>query len=54
MDSSVSSKDEIWFLRVSVAYQGGRVGCSNPPSEILKALQNCAKLNAIVKTVKNC
>ena len=25
-----------------------------PPPEIAKALQNCAKLNPIVKTVKNC
>ena len=31
----------------------GRGGCSNPP-EIPKALQNRAKLNPIVKTVKNC
>ena len=37
----------------SVAYRGG-VGVFNPPSEILKALQNRAKLNPIVKTVKNC
>jgi len=27
---------------------------SNPPPEIPKALQNRAKLNPIVKTVKNC
>jgi len=37
---------------VSVAYRGG-FGVFNPPSEILKALQNRAKLNPIVKTVKN-
>ena len=30
-----------------------RLGCSNPP-EIPKALQNRAKLNPIVKTIKNC
>jgi hypothetical protein len=34
-----------------VAYQGG--GVQTPP-EILKALQNHAKFNPIVKTVKNC
>jgi len=33
---------------------GGGLGCSNPLPEILKALQNRAKLNLIVKTVKNC
>ena len=33
----------------------GGLGCSNPPSpEIPKAHQNGAKLNPIVKTVKNC
>jgi len=32
---------------------GGGVRGSNPP-EIPKALQNRAKLNPIVKTVKNC
>jgi len=32
-------------------YQG-RGGSEPPPSEILKALQNHAKLNPIVKTVK--
>ena len=36
----------------SVAYRGG-LGCSNPP-EIPKTLQNHAKLNPIVKTVKSC
>ena len=36
----------------AVAYRGG----FNPPlpTEIPKALQNRAKLNQIVKTVKNC
>jgi hypothetical protein len=33
--------------------EGGGLEGSNPP-EILKALQNRAKLNPIVKTVKNC
>ena len=32
----------------------GGVGVFNPPSEIPKALQNRAKINPIVKTVKNC
>ena len=36
----------------AVAYRGGALGCSTPP-EILKALQNRAKLNPIVTTVKN-
>jgi len=39
-------------------YQGGGGGFGGfqtpPPPEIPKALQNCAKLNPIVKTVKNC
>jgi len=29
-------------------------GVQTPPPEIPKALQNCVKLNSIVKTVKNC
>jgi len=29
-------------------------GFNHPPPEILKALQNRAKLNPIVNTVKNC
>ena len=33
--------------------RGGGLGCSKPPPEILKALQNRAKLNEIVKAVKN-
>jgi len=37
----------------AVAYRGGIWGGSNLP-EIPKALQNRAKLNPIVKTVKNC
>ena len=34
----------------------GGLGCSTPPPQkkIPKALQNHAKLNPIVKTVKNC
>jgi len=32
----------------------GGLGCSTPPPEIPKALENRAKLNPIVKTVKNC
>ena len=37
----------------TVAYWGGGWGVQ-PPPEILMALQNRAKLNPIVKTVKNC
>ena len=32
----------------------GGWGVQHPPSEIPKALKNLAKLNPIVKTVKNC
>jgi len=50
MTSVANSKTE------AVAYRGGWgwFGGSNPPPEIPKALQNRAKLNPIVKTVKNC
>ena len=34
--------------------EGEGLGVQTPPPEILKALQNRAKLNPIVKTVKNC
>ena len=34
--------------------EGGGFGVFKPPPEIPKALQNRAKLNPIVKTVKNC
>ena len=49
----------VWLRRnmegsKSVAYRGGEFGVFKPPPEILKALQNRAKLNPIVKTVKNC
>jgi len=37
-----------------VAYKGGWGWGSNPLPEIPKALQNRAKINPIVKTVKNC
>ena len=38
----------------SVAYRGGFGGVQTPPLKFPKALQNRAKLNPIVKTVKNC
>ena len=39
----------------AVAYRGGGEGfVVFKPPEILKALQNRAKLNSIVKNVKNC
>ena len=43
-------------MQQAVAYRGGGgVGVFKAlPPEILKALQNRAKLNPIVKTVKNC
>ena len=45
--------DEICVL-LQWRTEGGDLGCSNPPSEIQKALQNRAKLNPTEKTVKNC
>ena len=35
-------------------WRTGGFGGFKPPPEILKTLQNGAKLNLIVKTVKNC
>ena len=47
-----------WIHCQTVAYrgvgEGGWVVQTPPPTEIPKALQNRAKLNPIVKTVKNC
>jgi hypothetical protein len=41
------------FCYLSVAYRGGEVwGVQTPSPEIPKALQNRAKLNQILKTVK--
>ena len=51
--SSTATRKAQLAQAVTVAYRGGVVG-SNPPPEIPKALQNRAKLNPIVKTVKNC
>jgi len=40
---------------VGAGVRGGVLGVQPPPPpEIPKALQNSAKLNPIVKTVKNC
>jgi len=52
-DSSMTHVNIVFGLLYPVAYRGGVWGVQIPP-EILKALQNCAKLNPIVKTVKNC
>ena len=44
----------VFWSTASVAYRGGGVyGVQPPPPEIPKALQNRAKLNTIVKSVKN-
>jgi len=49
-----------WFIMVFVSTcvqwrtEGGFWGLQPPHPEIPKALQNRAKLNPIVKTVKNC
>jgi len=48
-----SASAKRFFLYQSVAYRGGFGGFNTPP-EIPKALQNRAKLNPILKTVKNC
>ena len=46
---------QIKMYTITVAYEGGEFwGVQTPRSEILKALQNRAKINPIVKTVKNC
>jgi len=42
------------MLSSGVPKGGGFGGSTHPPSEIPKALQNRAKLNPIVKAVKNC
>ena len=39
-------------ITATVAYWGGGWGVQTPLPEILKALQNCAKLNPIVKLLK--
>ena len=41
-------------LFISGVPRGGDLGCSNPPPEIRKALQNRAKPKPTVKSVKNC
>jgi len=43
----------VWSHHI-VAYRGGFGGGGSNPPEIPKALQYHAKLNSIVKTVKNC
>jgi len=56
MNKVGKSPGNILNMWMSVAYRGGgELGCSNPPPpEIPKTLQNRAKLNPSVKTVKNC
>ena len=44
----------VWPYLHSGVPRGGLGGGFNPPPEIQKALQNRAKLNRIVKTVKDC
>jgi len=50
------SVENSFCRRQPVAYRSGGLGVQPPPpvTEIPKALQNRAKLNPIVKTVKNC
>ena len=50
---NISSQTSKFSHLSAVAYRGG-FGGFNPPPEIPKTLQNRAKLNPIVKTVKNC
>ena len=45
---------DILYLPYCSGIPRGGFGVLKPPPEILKALQNRAKLNPIVKTVKNC
>ena len=49
----MESKERTQEHAIAVAYRGGGVEMFNPP-QIPKALQNRAKFNPIVKTVKNC
>jgi len=51
---SVSRSTPILLLPNLVLHQWRTEGGSNPSPEIPKALQNRAKLNPIVKNVKNC
>jgi len=44
----------VCLVAISGVPRGGGFGGFKPPPEILKAPQNRAKLNPIVKTVKNC
>ena len=59
-DSLTAHASVCWLYRPHnywqqpVAYRGGGWGVQTPPPEIPKAHQNRAKLNPIVKTVKNC
>ena len=51
------SGKKYWFLLACYLHSSGvprGVWGVQPPPEIPKALQNRAKLNAILKTVKNC
>jgi len=54
--SIVSDANAKCNVFLAVAYRGGGFGVfkHTPPPEIPKALQNRAKFNPIVKTVKNC
>ena len=49
---------KMFLALITIGYSQWRtergVGVFNPPPEILKSLQNRAKLNLIVKTAKNC
>ena len=48
------NNDNIVYCTRQWRTEGGVWGVQTPPPEILKALQNRAKLNPIVKAVKNC
>ena len=50
----VQNLNDSWLHTISGVPRGGWGVHIPPPPEILKALQNRAKLNPIVKTVKNC
>ena len=55
MATQTEGRPELALCLVAVAYRWAGLGGSiPPPPEITKVLQNHAKLNAIVKTVKNC
>ena len=53
-EACLSGKQNLQMHQYSGVPRGGECGGGSNSPEILKALQNRAKLNPIVKIVKNC